>query len=243
MKIKNLLKIFLVLIICSSCISLSPRSFYREFNCPENAQIKIENLNGSLEIMGWKKEKLEIKALKVGSSRRVRETDIEIKKTDKKLTIKTLPPSIHPEQVEVNYRLRLPEKIKLEEININQGNVYLYQVYGEIILKINRGDIEIEDFSGYLQAMTGEGNITVRIYEIKKNDRIILETNEGDILLFLPSLFNARIKAVTRQGNIQGDIISAEESTQLKEIDKKFGTGEGLIELYSTNGNIKIYFL
>src|ERR1700747_2428747 len=71
---------------------------YREdfhFSYPLNAgaTVQVENANGSVEIVGWDKDTIEIDGTKYASSEeRLKETKIDVSPSPGSVTIRTIPP-------------------------------------------------------------------------------------------------------------------------------------------------------
>jgi len=244
-KVFSLIFFLLLVIFFTSCQTFSPypriREFHKEINLEENSSIYFENSQGDLEIVGWKKNKIEILAIKTGSDSQLRQTDIETKKKEKNLYLKTYFPRVNARKVFVDFEINVPEKVLFKEIKIKKGNLNSIQVYGELKAFLEKGNIEIEDFSGICEVFTEEGYIVARIFEIKKGDNLSFKTGNGDIHLYLPSKLNAQINAETHQGNISSDFIPEEKrEDSLKTWKQTFGKGEGKITIKTWNGRIKI---
>lgn len=217
------------------------REFHKQLPLEENSNIYFENSQGDLEIIGWKKNLIEIKATKSGADSLLRQTDIEIKKRGNNLYIKTHLPRGDIRNFFVDYELRVPEKILFKEIKIGLGNLKTMQVYGELKASIEKGNIEIEDFSGICGVFADEGYIAARIFENRKDDEFSFKTSDGDIKLYLPSEPNAQITAETRVGNISSDFIPEEEKKEtLKTWEQALGKGEAKIKIKSWSGKIII---
>lgn len=207
----------------------------------ENSSIYFENSQGDLEITGWKKNQIEIKAVKSGADSLLRQTDIEIKKRGKNLYIKTHLPRGDLSKFFVDYELRVPEKILFKEIKIGLGNLKTMQVYGELKASLEKGNIEIEDFSGICELFADEGYIVARIFENKKDDVLNFKTSNGDIKLFLSAEPNVKITAETRVGDISSDFIPEEEQKEPgKAWEQTLGKGEAKIKIKSWSGKIII---
>jgi DUF4097 and DUF4098 domain-containing protein YvlB len=229
----------------TNCQTFSPipqvREFHKEMDLEKNSIIHFENLQGDLEIIGWKKNKIEINVEKTGTNSQLRQTDIEVKKEEKNIYIRTYFPRGDIRRVFVDYELHVPENILFEEIKIEKGNLSSIQIYGELKASIQEGNVEIEDFSGACNVRTEEGYITARIFENRTGDDLSFYAYNGDIQLYLPSKPNAQIKAETRQGDISSDFIPDEKKKEsLKTLDEIFGKGEAKINLKTWSGKIKI---
>lgn len=244
-KVYSFVFIFLFVLYFSGCRTFSPypqvREFYKQMALEENSSIYFENLQGDLEIIGWKKNQIEIKAAKSGADSLLRQADIEVTKKGKNLYIKTHLPRGDLSKFFVDFELRVPEKVLFKEIKITSGNLNSMQIYGELKASIETGNIEIEDFSGLCEVLTDEGYIAARIFENKKDDVFSFKTADGDIQLYLPSLPNVQISAETRVGNVISDFIpEAEQKNTLKTWKQTLGEGAAKIKMKTWGGKIII---
>ena len=235
----------LIAFLLASCQTFSDipivREFHKKIELNENSTIYFENVHGDLEIYGWKKDSVEIRAEKTGTDTQLRQTDIDLKKKGSTLFIKTLFPRADIRSVFVHYELRVPQNILFKGIKIKKGDMRSFQIYGELFAKLEEGNIEIEDFSGTCNLFTENGNIVARIYGSRANDDFTFKTNEGDISLFVPPSLDARIEAETRQGEIHSDFAPEEkEEEPIKKWDTTFGQGKAKIKINSWNGNIQV---
>ncbi len=237
--------IFLLALYFNGCRTFSPypqvREFYKEMALEENSSIYFENLQGDLDIIGWKKNQIEIRAAKSGADSLLRQTDIEIKKEGRNLYIKTHLPRGDLSRFFVDFELRVPEKVLFKEIKISSGNLNSMQIYGELKASIETGNIEIEDFSGLCEVFADEGYIAARIFENKKDDVFSFKTSDGDIKLYLPSVPNAQITAETRVGTVISDFIpEVEQKEALKTWEQTLGKGAAKISIKTWSGKIII---
>jgi DUF4097 and DUF4098 domain-containing protein YvlB len=235
--------LFLFALFLVSCASFSPypqvREFYKQMSLDENSSIYFENLLGDLDIIGWKKSQIEIKAAKSGPDSLLRQTEIEVKKEGNNLYIKTYLPRGDLSKFFVDFELRVPEKVLFKEIKIGNGNLNSMQIYGELRASVESGNIEIEDFSGFCEVSADEGYIAARIFENKKDDVLSFKTSDGDIKLYLPSVPNVQVTAETRVGEISSDFILEEEKKEpLKKWEQTLGKGEAKIKIKTWSGKI-----
>ncbi|MFB0566206.1 MAG: DUF4097 domain-containing protein [Candidatus Aminicenantaceae bacterium] len=239
------LSYLLLILFLIHCKTFSPtplrKEFHKEMDLVKNSCIYIENVNGDLEITGWKKDKIEITAIKMGTGSQLRQTDIDINKKDNNLRIKALFPRADISEVYVDFELRVPEEIQIKEIKIEKGDLSTHQIYGELRAEIQEGNINLEDFSGICEVTTDEGDISAKIPESKNSDNFSFKTTKGDILIHLPPELSAQIAAETRLGVITSDFFpSDKKETPLKSLKETFGKGKAAILIKTWNGNIRI---
>jgi hypothetical protein len=132
-----------------------------------------------------------------------------------------------------------------------KGNISIDNAHGSINARSYHGTISITKGCDTIFAHTTKGKISVN-YEILPPTSIVgLKTDWGKITLSLPTNTNATINATTEHGTLSSDhyIMIKPYATQLnsyawnrfkREAHGTLGTGNALISLISTYGNLKI---
>ncbi|MBN1273495.1 MAG: DUF4097 family beta strand repeat protein [Candidatus Aminicenantes bacterium] len=236
--------LLLLMILAGGCSLFQPGSrlkgFHKMLPLTEGNQVVFENLNGKLEVFGWKKESLEVLAAKTGKSTLLKQTEIKVGKTEKEVHIHPLYPRFEKDKVFIDMELRVPQKTALK-IKIQNGDLVCNQVYGAIAAEIINGGIVIEDFSGTARMNAKNGKIVTRLYEPKEGDVLHLETVKGDIVLFLPAGASTKLSVETKEGTVHSEYLEAKkDAPPVKNWEYTLGSGAAEIHLHSTSGNIHI---
>lgn len=176
---------------------------YRDIN---NASgIKINSLNGNVEIIGWSKNYIEINAKKIllsGLPNDIKLMKVIFEKKDNDFIIETkIPARVHGE---IELKIYIPFMILKLYLNTNNSNISIIKYLGIIELINNSGNINI-DFQGELLRINSnnskinlnikskissdivvnneDGNIKLNLFEIGKKSFIDLKSKNGNIFL------------------------------------------------------------
>ncbi|TFG55278.1 MAG: hypothetical protein E4H35_06155, partial [Candidatus Aminicenantes bacterium] len=153
--------------------SWQPRGeFRRTVEFAAGGTIALENEAGNVEIVGWDKDAVEVvaqgAAANPGEKRKVRaygfweiKPDVEIKKMDGSLSIRTRPFDGPGDLPAVDYTIRVPNSIVLSGIRMEEGNLTISDVFGRIEGSLERGDIAVSNFSGSVDLFIGTGSADV----------------------------------------------------------------------------------
>lgn len=212
--------------------------------------LTLRNFDGNIEIIGWDNDEVEVYAekmiprpmkprLHVMSYGRV-VPKIDFDKSDDQITIRTRAPDREGKNSVVDYYLNVPHSIILEDIVARAGDVTIADLYGKINIKLQRGDIQIENFSGSMVSSVVEGSIVASLYDLRSEDEIKMMSREGDITVSLQAATNARI-----EGSFPNGQVFSEFEMEMPEGAKRFTVSlgdEGGAALYleTLNGDLHI---
>jgi len=144
------------------------------------------------------------------------------------------------------------------KVNTKNGNICLSAIAGEARVKTINGNIKLADVGGPVNGKTVNGSVNLlgvrdpvtiksvngsiraRIRTFGKGDEGSLHTLNGSIELQLPEDVSVKVVASTRNGSIRCAIPMELVSQRKNYLEGTVGSGEGKIELGTTNGSIKI---
>jgi len=260
---KPLLAIFLAaaaLILSAACImimdpeqttSWQPRGeFRRTVEFAAGGTLAIENKAGNVEITGWDKDVVEVvaqgTAAEPGEKRKVRaygfweiKPEVEIKRTDGGLSIRTKPFDGPGDLPAVDYTIRVPNSILLSGITMEEGNLTIADVFGRIEASLDRGDVTVSNFSGSVDLSIGTGSADVEVLDVHDQDTIGISSHEGDIVLRLEAGAGARVEAEASRGQVKSDF-DLGTKTPVSNVSGRIGTGEAAVILKALDGRIEI---
>lgn len=223
--------------------------FNRLISFKQGGSISVRNIRGDVVVYGWENNKVEIKAERklMETTRSVRLMwwksilpDININHFDDFISIRTQNRQNDEYSFLVDYELRVPQAIIIDEISTQDGNIYIYDCFGEINLETYRGDIEVDNYSGSMRATVGMGSISTWLYDLRAEDEINLFIEEGNINIYLQEGVQANIEASAEKGEIISDF-DFSEYLPSQAFSGKIGEKDGVsIILNALNGNIYI---
>jgi len=231
--------------------SWQPRGeFRRTVEFAAGGTIALENEAGNVEIVGWDKDAVEVvaqgAAANPGEKRKVRaygfweiKPDVEIKKMDGSLSIRTRPFDGPGDLPAVDYTIRVPNSIVLSGIRMEEGNLTISDVFGRIEGSLERGDLAVSNFSGSVDLFIGTGSADVEVLDVRDQDTIAISSREGDIVLRLGADTGARVEAEAPLGQVRSDL-DLGAKTPAPNVSGRIGSGGAVVTLKAADGKIEI---
>lgn len=183
-------------------------------------RVFLENFNGSVELLGWDRDQVEITGSKYASRQEVVDSmKIEVVADGGGLRIRTIRPPERNCNCGAKYVLRLPRKAVIDRVETSNGSLRLEALRGEARLRTTNGSLRVSDFAGVLDATTSNGSMDITGYD----GQATLRTSNGRIR---GTDLKGRIEASTSNGSI--DVAISEPAGGLP---LKFTTSNGSINL------------
>lgn len=183
-------------------------------------RVFLENFNGSVEVLGWDKDSVEVTGSKYASRQEVMEAmKVEVVASEGSIRIRTLRPETRNCNCGAKYVLRVPREVKLDRVETSNGGLRLEALRGEARVRTSNGSLKVNDFRGPLEATTSNGSLEVMGYE----GVATLKTSNGRIR---GDGLKGRLDATTSNGSI--DVTVAEPSAGLP---MKFTTSNGSVNV------------
>jgi len=224
--------------------------FLRNIPFSPGGDVTLKNFDGNIEVTGWERNEVEVYAEKMiprtGESqvrfmmprRGIAKIDLE-RYTDENIYINTKSISKEGENTIVDYFIKTPRYIDLRSILARKGDIFIADIYGSVFVRLEQGNIHVDNFSGSLDASVNNGHIKASLYDERKEDKVNLKSLQGDITLFLQKKINAQIKAVFPGGEINSEFDLGPQEKE-NEVDLKLGEGGAFIYITALSGNIDI---
>ncbi len=130
-----------------SSSALPSQTFDRTVSLAPGGSFAIENVNGPVTIVGWDRDAVEIHAVKTASSHAVADllrVQIDVAATPGLVQVNTLDPHEDGVEVAVDYTVRVPRRVLLQEVATVNGTVRVTGVNteGQRLNSVN-GDIDV----------------------------------------------------------------------------------------------------
>ena len=254
----------------SSMIGKSMVSFFEkteEFNetyeVGPGTGLAVNNRNGDVKLEKWDKEHVEVHATKKTNHGRDELAKVEIQVTigdrmeirseyrDKKA------------RVSVDYRIRIPSYVVVEEISTANGDVVLRSTKGDTQATTANGDIDVKDVIGTVYVQSANGDIKVRTTsaiakaatangDIRVDIRALpdegtaISTSNGSIDLLVSKDLNADLHCTTSMGEvgIKGLDVNTRIATRaatFAQVKGQINDGGPKIDAHTSNGDINIH--
>jgi DUF4097 and DUF4098 domain-containing protein YvlB len=183
-------------------------------------RVVLEGFNGSVEIVGWEKDEVEV----AGTKNAAREEVLHAMKVDVTadpgmVRIRARRPVENNCNCGVKFTLRVPKKVILEDIGTSNGSLRLDSTNGPARMHTSNGSVHIWGVEGDLNIVTSNGSVDVEKFKGAAD----LKTSNG------------RIKASGVEG-----VFSARTSNASIDVDvDALDTGKPAV-LSSSNGSINL---
>jgi hypothetical protein len=220
------------------------RVWEKRFELPPDGHVSIVNVHGSVLVEGWDRAEVEASVAMRSDTPTDQIDDVQIAVEARRggIEFHTLYPGGLDTPIRVDYHLRVPRQVRLEEVSTLEGNIVVHDVEGTLNARNLHGDIEGINVSGSVVAHTLAGNILISLRALP-DPRLpfTLATINGNVDLLLPTPANANLELSTVAGNIMGNYpfqVSSVpgDSTRRAQV----GAGGVRVELRTVRGNIRV---
>jgi DUF4097 and DUF4098 domain-containing protein YvlB len=195
-------------------------TFTKTFPLASTARFSLENLRGAITVEAWDQPHVEVRVVKRGGSMSDRASiRVDAPAEGPDLTLRTVP-TRGGTNVQVDYFVRLPRKLRLVEIKGVSSDVKLSDVNAAVSVKSGSGSIELSDITGDIQVENTSGAVSLA----NVVGQIVISTLSGDI-----SVLDAT-------GSAKAQSVSGNLKIAFKEVKP------GPLEFTSKSGDIEIAF-
>jgi hypothetical protein len=220
------------------------RVWEKRFELPPGGHVSVVNVHGSVLVEGWDRAEVEATVAMRSAAPTDQLDDVQVAVEARRggVAFHTLYPSDLDTPIRVDYRLRVPRQVRLDELSTLEGDIVVHDVEGSMEAHNLHGDIEGINVSGSVVAHALTGNILISLRALP--DRRLpftLATLNGNVDLLMPAQANANLELSTVAGNIMGDYpfqVSSVpgDSTRRAQV----GAGGVRVELRTVRGNIRV---
>lgn len=224
--------------------TISNEVFQRTYPLTAGGSFVLENVNGSVQVEGWDRDEVEVRAVKTSQNdpRDLAQVKIEVESHPGQVAVHTLYPKGEGAQVAVEYHVRVPYRVLLGAIETVNGSVIVRGVEGSGQLKSVNGNVEVTDSSGRFNAKTTNGDLRLELRELLDGGPMDIETVNGSVVLGLPSNARANLKVLSMNGDVYSElpVTSTAAPVAKRAFRAKMGVGGGEISVHTVNGGIRL---
>jgi hypothetical protein len=195
-------------------------------------------------VQGWDQAEVEatVAMRSAAPTDQLDDVKVAVEARDGAVSFHTLYPAGLDTPIRVDYRLRVPRQIRLDELSTLQGDIVVHDVDGTMEAHNLHGDIEGINVSGSVRAHALTGNIFVSLRALP-DPRLPLQlaTINGNVDLVMPAQANANLELSTVAGNIMADYpfqVSSVPGNSTRRA--QVGAGGVRVELRTVRGNIRV---
>jgi DUF4097 and DUF4098 domain-containing protein YvlB len=240
--------------------------FHYSFPLNAGGSLNVDTFNGSIEIIGWDQNSVDISGTKYAHSQDLLDAvKIDTIHNASSITGHAIRPYDTRGNMGAKFIIHAPRKVNLDRIVSSNGKIEVRSVTGTENLRTSNGHIDAEQVDGPIDASTSNGRITV-VAELSGarapihvrtsngpievtaehsiNSDLHASTSNGSITVHLPASLSARLRATTSNAPITSDF----EVTTTGQIEKHHLEGSineprsesPMIDLSTSNGHIRL---
>lgn len=223
--------------------STSTQVFDQVYALHAGGVFALANVNGGVQVEGWDREQVEVRAVKTALHDRedLNSVHIDVQGDGEQLAVNTRYPQGSGVQVTVEYQVRVPYRLRWAEVSTVNGDVHLQGVSGAGILGSVNGNVEVVDSDGRFSAKTTNGDVRLQLKSLPDGDPVSLTTVNGSVVLSLPERANADVRVVNRNGDFRSDFplatLGAYDASRFR---GRLGSGGGEVFMSTVNGAIRL---
>ena len=234
--------------------------FQQDFNrtLPLSAQgrLRLDNVNGRIEIAGWDRNEVVIRALKHGKTQEsVEATEIKVDASPDEISIHTQEPSNKTgssgfwswfgdggnNKATVDYAIQVPRHARLANVSSVNGQVEIDDVGGDIEASTVNGQVQVRGAAGSVKLSTVNGRIETELVSLGGGQSVSLSTVNGAIEATLPANADAEVTADTVNGGMSSDfpeLVVKKDFPLAKHLKGTLGNGGATVKASTVNGSI-----
>jgi len=215
--------------------------FHLNYPMKPGGSLSLETLNGSVEIVSWEKDEVDVNGMKYCFSEdRLRQFVVEGKQDGNKLTLRASQAEGRRSGCGAKFTLRVPKKILLEGISTSNGGIRVDNLVGDAVLKSSNGSIRVKGLEGRLDAKTS--NALIDINDVLGD--FVGRTSNGSIAV---DGLEGSFSGTTSNASIKGKITKLKAGQALKadtsngSIDLSLPDYKGqAVELETSNASVTL---
>jgi len=243
---KSLLCLALASVLTVAASAKVTEKFSQTYPLAADGSIRLENTNGSVEIVAWDKAEVALEAEKSANNEEaLARLHLKIDATATRLKIKTEQEKSwkfwDTANAQVHYKLMVPAGVSLDKIDVVNSNIHVAGVKGSVNLDTVNGSIDAKDLAGPGEFETVNGSITVAYATLPAHpDEISLDTVNGSCTLKLPAGASFRLAADTVNGRVSCDFPITLEKSGKHDLRGTVASGGPSVKLDSVNGSLSV---
>jgi len=218
--------------------------FVHTYPLPAGGSFLLANVNGSVQVDGWDRDEVEVRAIKISQdeTHNLNDVRIDVETNPQQVAVHTRYPHGEGAEVAVEYHIYVPFHVLLDHIETVNGSVVVRGVEGGGELHSVNGDVEVLDSVGRFSAKTTNGDLHLDIRKLMDGGPMNVETVNGSVVLGLPSNSRAELSVLSMNGDLRSDmpVTSTGGSPAAQAFRAHLGTGGGQISVRTVNGGIRL---
>src|ERR1051326_6167782 len=229
--------ISLILLLAGVCAAPSfaiSKEFNQTYPLQPGGTFELQNVNGPVEVEGWDRDSVEIRAVKTAKNR---ESDMELVGIDVDakpgaISVSTRYPQNEGVEVAVEYKVHVQHCARVEHLGTVNGTLRVSGIEAVEDLRTVNGNIEVYEGGGSVHAHTTNGNVHMELVHVKDKNGATAETTNGSVLMAVPVDTQADLETRCMNGNFFSELpVTFESTLKPREMHGKLGRGGAPIRL------------
>lgn len=126
-------------------------------------RVSVENFNGSVEIIGWEKDQVEVNGVKYAPTQSALAlVKVEIDAKADSVRVRVVKPDFRHGNIGARMTIHVPRKVELERIQSSNGALKASDIEGPVRMRTSNGAVRVNNLVGALEITTSNGTIEVR---------------------------------------------------------------------------------
>ncbi len=251
MSFRSIVLTLAVLAASSVCADVTEEQTFN-YVLEDGGRVSIENINGSVTVIGSSGNDVEIVAVKKGKNKEMLdEIQIIIDHSPDAIRIETEFPDKgvsgwfswgDGDKGSVTYTITVPSSTNLESVESVNGDLEISGVYGVVKASTVNGGIKASDLSANAQIETVNGSVAASFASLSGQQKASCESVNGRVVVNLPTDADTSVSAETINGGIDGSDFGLKTNKGFigRDLKGDIGDGSARLALSTVNGAIKI---
>ena len=235
----------LTLLVATAVHAAVTENFKQTYPLNADGEIRVDNVNGSIEIVAWDKPEVALEAEKRAKNEEdLQRVHLKIDATATRFTVKTeyekksgwfggnVDASVH-------YKLMVPAGARLDKIDSVNSDITVTGVRGSVNLDTVNGRITATGLAADARLDTTNGSLSAEFASLDQVHTVKLDSTNGSAEVILPKGASARIRTSTVNGHCR-----VEQPIKLsrtgRDLAGEIGSGGPEISLDTVNGGIAV---
>jgi len=234
----------------------------QSFPLAADGRLSVDNVNGQIEIHGWDRNTVAIKAVKHGkTSESVEAVKINIDSNPEEIIVHTeksssattnhdLLPYLwnrpwfnngNGNDATVDYTVWVPQNARLKKISSVNGQITIDGVSGNIEASTVNGRLQIQGAAGDLKLSSVNGPVKAQMASLGRGQSVSLDAVNGQLEAILPANANAEVTASTLNGGLGSEfpaLVMKKEFPVGRHLQGTLGKGGARVKASTVNGSI-----
>src|SRR5271170_3953376 len=189
--------------VCAApCFAIS-KDFHESFPLEAGGSFELQNVNGPVEVQGWDRNVVEIRAVKIAKAKEadIERVTIEVEVRPNLVSVVTRYPQNEGVEVAVEYTVHVPRGARVERLGTVNGTLRVSSLENVGDLRTVNGNIEVYESAGPVAAHVTNGNVHLELTHLSTPEATVAETTNGSVLLALPASAQADLEARCLNGS------------------------------------------